>query len=68
MRRKLTVSCPACFAEVPWSAASQWRPFCSSRCRTIDLGDWASKRFVIDGDELTDRSGEASPPSIGESQ
>lgn len=68
MRPTFTVSCPTCLTEVPWSEASQWRPFCSARCRALDLGDWASNRFVIAGNELTDRSGESSPPSAGEKQ
>lgn len=34
------VACPHCGASVPWTAASPWRPFCSERCRLIDLGAW----------------------------
>ncbi len=34
------VPCPHCGASVPWTAASPWRPFCSERCRLIDLGAW----------------------------
>ncbi|HEY3564276.1 MAG TPA: DNA gyrase inhibitor YacG, partial [Casimicrobiaceae bacterium] len=39
-----TVKCPQCKADVPWTPASKWRPFCSERCKTIDLGAWASER------------------------
>ena len=35
-----TVSCPNCGKPVPWTPESKWRPFCSERCRLIDLGDW----------------------------
>jgi len=45
--RSLRVACPTCRAEVEWSGTSPWRPFCSARCKGIDLGDWASNRFVI---------------------
>lgn len=38
----LTVKCPTCQTEVVWSAAATFRPFCSERCRLIDLGEWAS--------------------------
>ena len=32
-----------------------WRPFCSERCKTIDLGDWASERYrVPTGEEVKD--------------
>ena len=24
-----------------------WRPFCSERCRLIDLGDWAAERYRV---------------------
>lgn len=34
------VPCPHCGASVPWTAAFPWRPFCSERCRLIDLGAW----------------------------
>jgi uncharacterized protein len=47
-----TVACPVCTTRVAWSEASRWRPFCSERCRTIDLGDWAAGRHVIAGDPL----------------
>jgi hypothetical protein len=41
------VKCPQCNADVPWTPASKWRPFCSERCKTIDLGAWASERYRI---------------------
>ena len=63
MSRALTVDCPACHAEVRWSEDSPWRPFCSARCKGIDLGDWASNRFVIAGDESADQAGDA-PQSV----
>jgi hypothetical protein len=43
------VKCPICTAPVEWSEASPWRPFCSERCRTIDLGEWAANRRSIPG-------------------
>ncbi|MGA7980915.1 MAG: DNA gyrase inhibitor YacG [Chromatiaceae bacterium] len=35
-----TVTCPTCGRAVPWTPESRWRPFCSERCRLIDLGKW----------------------------
>lgn len=64
MTRIFTVSCPACRAEVKWSEASPWRPFCSARCRALDLGDWSSERFVIPGHDLTDRPAEDMQPAV----
>jgi endogenous inhibitor of DNA gyrase (YacG/DUF329 family) len=43
----VSVNCPVCKTAVAWTEASRWRPFCSERCRAIDLGDWASERHVI---------------------
>lgn len=48
----LTVECPTCNAPVTWDASFPDRPFCSARCRLIDLGAWASEEHVIPGDEL----------------
>ncbi|OGT84569.1 MAG: hypothetical protein A3H91_13220 [Gammaproteobacteria bacterium RIFCSPLOWO2_02_FULL_61_13] len=32
--------CPTCQVRVEMSPANAWRPFCSQRCRLIDLGEW----------------------------
>ncbi len=47
----LTVKCPTCRKEVHWDN-NPHRPFCSERCRTIDLGAWTEERFKIPGDDL----------------
>ena len=41
------VSCPTCAAKVVWSPENAFRPFCSERCKQIDLGAWASERYAI---------------------
>ncbi len=49
---KLTiVKCPTCTNSVEWSAQSQWRPFCSERCRLIDLGEWFGEEHRIPSEE-----------------
>jgi endogenous inhibitor of DNA gyrase (YacG/DUF329 family) len=45
------VQCPTCGAPVVWSSASPFRPFCSERCKNVDLGAWASERYAIADDE-----------------
>lgn len=45
------VNCPTCGTEVIWSSDSKWRPFCSDRCRLIDLGEWANESHSIPGDD-----------------
>ena len=42
-----SVSCPRCGAAVVWTPASRWRPFCSERCKMIDLGAWATESYRI---------------------
>ena len=32
-----------------WTPASKYRPFCSERCKTRDLGAWASEEYRIGG-------------------
>jgi endogenous inhibitor of DNA gyrase (YacG/DUF329 family) len=50
-----TVACPACGATVTWdSARSPFRPFCSERCKLLDLGAWANEDYRVPvRDELT---------------
>jgi endogenous inhibitor of DNA gyrase (YacG/DUF329 family) len=42
------VRCPTCQRETDWSGP--YRPFCSERCRLIDLGAWLSEQRSIPGD------------------
>jgi endogenous inhibitor of DNA gyrase (YacG/DUF329 family) len=48
------VACPVCRKPVPWTPASRWRPFCSERCRLIDLGEWLDEGHRIPGEEAVD--------------
>jgi len=41
------VKCPTCGKDVPWMPESRWRPFCSERCRNIDLGAWAAEEYRV---------------------
>jgi endogenous inhibitor of DNA gyrase (YacG/DUF329 family) len=43
------VKCPTCRREIDWST-SPFRPFCSERCRLIDLGAWLSEQRAIPSD------------------
>ena len=47
-----TVNCPQCGTSVPWQEEQPWKPFCSERCKLIDLGDWASENHRIKGEEV----------------
>jgi uncharacterized protein len=46
-----TVKCPTCGRSIEWSDQSPFRPFCSERCRIIDLGAWLTEKHAIPGSE-----------------
>lgn len=48
-----TVSCPTCKRPVEWSPENKWRPFCSERCKLIDLGAWAAEKHAIPGEPIS---------------
>ena len=41
------VRCPRCGAPSEYSPANAFRPFCSERCRLIDLGKWAAEEYRV---------------------
>ena len=52
------MKCPICKKEVDLD--SEFMPFCSERCKLIDLGNWASEQYVISTPIL--------PPDAGEGE
>ena len=53
------VPCPQCGRPVEWVPASRWRPFCSARCKTIDLGAWAAETYRIPVGEVPEGDADA---------
>jgi endogenous inhibitor of DNA gyrase (YacG/DUF329 family) len=49
-----TVPCPSCRKPALFSEQNRWRPFCSERCRSADLGAWASERFRVPAESPPD--------------
>lgn len=47
--RARMVECPTCRRPTEFSPANRWRPFCSERCRMIDLGAWSDESYVVPG-------------------
>lgn len=41
------VPCPNCKKLAEFSPNNRYRPFCSERCKMIDLGDWANESYKI---------------------
>lgn len=53
----MKVKCPNCKKETEYSTANESRPFCSERCKLIDLGQWAEGKFsipVVDHSDIED--------------
>ena len=42
----MDVACPTCRKRGPW-LETPWRPFCSERCRLVDLGHWFEADYRI---------------------
>lgn len=51
----MIVKCPTCAVAVEWEATPT-RPFCSERCRLLDLGKWLNEEYAIPADEPDDES------------
>ena len=61
MKTSRDVNCPTCGTAVPWTPESRFRPFCSNRCRKIDLGAWANDEYKIPAVAPGDLDEEAPP-------
>ena len=44
------VTCPQCKGPSVYAPGNAFRPFCSERCKNIDLGAWASEDFRLPED------------------
>lgn len=59
------VNCPRCGAQTAWTSENPHRPFCSERCKLIDMGDWAMGRYrvpVEDDNDIPQADGDAPNP------
>ncbi|HTR45646.1 MAG TPA: DNA gyrase inhibitor YacG [Thermodesulfovibrionales bacterium] len=43
--------CPTCRSATTWEE-NPWRPFCSERCKLVDLGKWAAEEYRIPGEKV----------------
>lgn len=48
--------------QVAWSSENRYRPFCSERCKMIDLGHWASEAYRVPQSEAADPGEETPQP------
>ncbi|MBE7521295.1 MAG: DNA gyrase inhibitor YacG [Burkholderiales bacterium] len=58
--KSATRPCPQCGRPVAWGPAAAFRPFCSERCRAIDLGAWLTEAYRVPAEDADD------PESSGE--
>lgn len=55
------VTCPTCGGVSVYAPSNPFRPFCSERCKQIDLGAWASEQFTMPVDTQPDDNPAVSP-------
>jgi uncharacterized protein len=46
------IKCPQCGLLTVYKQENSFRPFCSERCKLIDLGQWASEDYKIPTNEV----------------
>jgi hypothetical protein len=54
--------CPNCNQATTLGSDNTWRPFCSERCKLLDLGEWFGERYTVavdnpEGDLAQDEDG-----------
>ncbi len=57
--KTIRINCPVCRKETTWNN-NIFKPFCSERCKLVDLGKWASEEYRIAGEkkDLPEAEGE----------
>ena len=45
-----SIKCPLCQKSTEYSVRNEFRPFCSERCKLIDLGEWADGKYKVPDD------------------
>ena len=55
------VTCPSCLGESLYNLSNPYRPFCSARCKNMDLGAWASEGFRVPVENAPEQPPEPDP-------
>lgn len=61
------MTCPLCKGPTTWEGYA-YRPFCSERCKLIDLGRWASGQYRIPGHTFSTTSTDHDPASAASTE
>ncbi|MER3446008.1 MAG: DNA gyrase inhibitor YacG [Candidatus Dadabacteria bacterium] len=51
----MQVKCPRCGKLVKWEG-NKWKPFCSERCKLIDLGAWVGEEYKIPEEPVSEEN------------
>lgn len=63
----MRAKCPTCERLVEWDPVNAFRPFCSERCKLIDLGAWLAEEHRVPGEDVAaDDDDEATPSPWGQ--
>jgi len=68
MASSRAVPCPHCGALVAWSSENRFRPFCSERCKMVDLGAWLTEQHAIPGEPVEGAPEAAAPATPADGQ
>ena len=60
------VKCPRCGMTAEWTPENFYRPFCSERCKLIDLGAWAAESYRVPVDPQDEDDEGTDPDAAGE--
>ncbi|WP_106182737.1 DNA gyrase inhibitor YacG [Candidatus Pandoraea novymonadis] len=58
------INCPNCGERILWGPEALFRPFCSDRCKKIDMGAWATEKYTIPSETTEDPARKNLLPSI----
>jgi uncharacterized protein len=50
--KPIIIKCPTCSRQVKWTSEETYKPFCSERCKLIDLGEWVMEEKRIPGEPV----------------
>lgn len=65
----MTFRCPTCKHEALPRTANAAFPFCSARCREVDLGKWLGEEFrLVDSSPDADEDGQPALPGDGHAE
>jgi len=57
--KKIMIKCPRCGNQTFWHD-NPFKPFCSEKCRLIDLGSWVDEEYRIDAGQAPRKEEESS--------